>query len=163
MIKSFCCFCFASIGDQIFFFSFASIGDKNFVFVFVLLWHKLHIWLFITRAKAFYISKKQLMWPLQNPQMSNVTSQPQIVWHVINVSCSQNVTFDLLSDASIEERTNSTCDWNKTRRQWSSSLLHLFCITLHFWNHKMLVFCKTLQCNAIQCAICNPTYMSNPC
>ena len=36
------------------------------------------------RAKAFYISKKQLMWPLQNPQMSNVKMWS---WDVTNVKC----------------------------------------------------------------------------
>jgi hypothetical protein len=73
-------------------------------------------------------------------------AQPHIVRHVIDVLRSQisrqhitslchNVTWcdNLLSDASIEEQTNSACDWNKTRRQWSSLFLLLwFCITLHF-------------------------------
>ena len=85
------------------------------------------------RAKAFYISKKQLMWPLQNPQMSNVKMWS---WDVTNVKCQILRCYTSHHRASHVttrlNRSNSTCDSNKTRRQWSKSsfLLHCFCICI---------------------------------
>ena len=78
-------------------------------------------------------------------------------------------TSNLLSDASIEEEPyNSNCDWNKTRRQWSSSLsllLHYLTFVLHHILHfekkyKMLI-CSAKDCNAMllqYAIISNPTY-----
>ena len=128
----------------------------------VCMWQQ-HLWQPVSHVKTCVTCDNLChMW-----QPVTYVSQCHMWQPVSHVSQNHNVTCDnLLSDASIEEQTNSTCDRNKTRRQWSSLLLllHWFCITIAFWNcaTKCIGFAK--HCNAmLYNAPSAIPLMSNPC